>query len=309
MMHERSLGPRLRQLAERDIADDSVDLWPVVHLRAAHSRRRTRFGGWQLAVAAAIVAVLVMPGYSWLMTASEANAAEILGSAAAATAGAPGGRVSTYHLRATRTALESRGQPNTTQLEVWFGGNGHFREEIHDPDHKTVVATDGGQAWVSLTTPTGSYAARSVDLSTERSLVAPGYADLAQLLAGLSRKACGTATHTGDGTVAGRPAYVISVTGQCVDDKRRINAPAQTPPVASTFWIDKETYLPLRSEEKTANGTVRYEVSLVEYNVALAPALFQFSPTSGARVFERAQDLKTAVAGAVTEKPGPRPSP
>jgi hypothetical protein len=81
-----------------------------------------------------------------------ASAAEILGSAAAAAGGSPGGRVSSYHLQATRTTRDNRqtsgpravngtpGETDVTQLEVWFGGNGQFREEIQDPELKTVLA-------------------------------------------------------------------------------------------------------------------------------------------------------------------------
>jgi outer membrane lipoprotein-sorting protein len=161
------------------------------------------------------------------------------------------------------------------------------------------LPTDGSNAWVIVTTSTASYAAKAVDLSAERSLLAPGYDDLAQLLSGLSKDLRGTATHTGDGTVAGRPTYVISVTSGCADTKRRTNAPAHMDQLTSTFWIDKETFLPLHSEDKSANLTVRYEVSRVEYNVSRAATLFQLSPPSGARIFETARDLKTALAASL----------
>jgi hypothetical protein len=69
------------------------------------------------------------------------------------------------------------------------------------------------------------------------------------------------------------------------------------PRVALTVWIDKQTYLPLRSEEVTPKGTARYEVTRVEYDVAIPEATLRYAPPPGAPVFDAMDELKKAVAG------------
>jgi hypothetical protein len=118
----------------------------------------------------------------------------------------------------------------------------------------------------------------------------------------MSERACGRAALTGEAAVAGRSVHVVKVTGDkadCVEPKS--NAPMRRDedegrPFEATFWIDKQTFLPLRSEEQhTPKGSLRYDVSRVEYNVQLPETLFQFAPPAGARIFSRVEDLKMAV--------------
>jgi MucB/RseB N-terminal domain len=51
-------------------------------------------------------------------------------------------------------------------------------------------------------------------------------------------------------------------------------------------WVDKETFLPLKTEVKDASGRVldRSEVTSVEFGVSMPDTLFSYSPPPGVHV-------------------------
>jgi outer membrane lipoprotein-sorting protein len=322
------LAQRLRQIAERDVGGD-VDCWPAVRARVAGRRRArpVRAWAWGLAAAALLVAVLHSPLPGLSGSAAEVSAAEVLNRAGAASNGAPGGQVRSYHLVATRTDVLPSGQSAATGLEVWFGGGGRYREELRWPDQTTVTGTDGAEGWIYLTVNGRTYAAKGVSLSSRKELVPSGQSDLATLLAEMSQRACGPASRQGDATVLGRATYVVRVSGQAKP------CPAETPGSGSTskpgpppgradlskasanregavsydatFWIDAATFVVLRSEVSGLKGTQRYEVSRIDYDPPLAPTLFAFAPPPDAKVFDSVQGMKQQVAADMPASPKP----
>ncbi|MBV9895649.1 MAG: hypothetical protein JO020_15910 [Chloroflexi bacterium] len=67
--------------------------------------------------------------------------------------------------------------------------------------------------------------------------------------------------------------------------------------VVDTFWIDKETFVPLKAVQSLGpKGSSTYEVSSVEYNVALSDSLFQYTPPPGAQQLADAAAIKQRLA-------------
>jgi hypothetical protein len=67
--------------------------------------------------------------------------------------------------------------------------------------------------------------------------------------------------------------------------------------VVDTFWIDKQTFVPLKAEQNLGpKGTSRYEVTSVEFEVAIPDTMFQFTPPSGADVLPNPAALKQILA-------------
>jgi hypothetical protein len=53
------------------------------------------------------------------------------------------------------------------------------------------------------------------------------------------------------------------------------------------LWIDKQTYLTLRSERDTPQGTERHEVTGIRYDVDVPSGLFQYAPHPAPRSCSR----------------------
>ncbi len=49
-------------------------------------------------------------------------------------------------------------------------------------------------------------------------------------------------------------------------------------PETATFWVDAQTFLLLKSEERSSKGILRYEVTRVDYDVDVPGALFSTPP-------------------------------
>lgn len=85
----------------------------------------------------------------------------------------------------------------------------------------------------------------------------------------------------GDETVAGRKAYVLAFP----PETRSASAPEMNGP--RTVWVDKESYFVLKIiQYGGTDGTLlsTMEVTGIEYNTAIDPALFRFTPPAGAKV-------------------------
>jgi hypothetical protein len=87
---------------------------------------------------------------------------------------------------------------------------------------------------------------------------------------------CPEPTRTGEGTVAGRPVFVIQNDfSSC--------APADAPDKLRgrhVRWVDQKTYLPLKMEMYDSKGALvdRYEVTSIEYDVAIPDKTFTDLP-------------------------------
>ena len=67
--------------------------------------------------------------------------------------------------------------------------------------------------------------------------------------------------------------------------------------VVDSFWIDKETFVPLKVEQNYGpKGTSIYEVTSVSYDVTLPDSLFQYVPPPNAQVLAGPADIKKTLA-------------
>jgi hypothetical protein len=76
-------------------------------------------------------------------------------------------------------------------------------------------------------------------------------------------------------------------------------------PVRLTVWVDKRTFLPLRTEVRDAAGSLRErtEATVVEYDVALPPTTFVFTPPAGVPVFTYSGGSGADVKRSLAEQP------
>ena len=67
--------------------------------------------------------------------------------------------------------------------------------------------------------------------------------------------------------------------------------------VVDTFWIDKQTFVPLKAEQSLGpKGTSQYEVTSVQFDLAIPETTFQFTPSSGAEMLPDPAALKQILA-------------
>src|SRR5215470_17767371 len=67
--------------------------------------------------------------------------------------------------------------------------------------------------------------------------------------------------------------------------------------VVDTFWIDKQTFVPLKAEQSLGpKGTSHYEVTSVQFDVVIPETTFQFTPPSGADMLPDPAALKQILA-------------
>lgn len=100
---------------------------------------------------------------------------------------------------------------------------------------------------------------------------------------------------TGNATVAGRSTYVIDLgPSLCPVGPRDMSG-------RRVIWVDEETFFILKQEQYSKAGDRliwQSEVTSLQYNVAVADAVFTFTPPAGASMLdERHQALPTPVPG------------
>jgi outer membrane lipoprotein-sorting protein len=354
----------LRELAAQAIPD-SLELWPGIQSRAA--RPASAAWRWGLGATAAALLVLALATLVFTSGPPPVSAEAILAEANLTTDSGPT-KVRTYHVTSTTTLrpTDAGTAPIVQQDETWFGGPGRMRQQTHAPDWSSLIVTNGSQTWWAVTRGSQTYAApaqgiRFSDTARLNPLAAEG-SSIASLLANVRQRGCGTAELRGEETVAGRPAYVVSVVHtlreycgdrlqglaeaspsaeveptliareqQLVAGKKQtavalqpnkfpaqaspepkatmIEKPADqakggeverllNTPLTDTFWIDKETFVPLRAQQNLGpKGTSTYEVTQVTYDLTLADSLFEFEPPQGAHVLADPGAIKQALAG------------
>jgi hypothetical protein len=229
---------QLDDLAARGIPDD-FDMWPGIQARLTQRKRAA--GAWRTGLAAVAVAVVLM-GATVLVTStpSPVSAEIILDRAGAVSDGAPAS-VRTYHIIATTTLRpadpERMGAPIVQRDETWFGGSDRIRQETQSPDWSAVIARNGAQAWWAVTRGGQTYyaPANGIRFSDTARLnpLAPEGTNIANVLMLLRQRGCGTPELRGEETVAGRAAYVLTITHtlkeSCGDALQGMAAPSPKP--------------------------------------------------------------------------------
>ena len=267
---------------------------PSAELPVLHGSRRWRW--WQPAVAAAaaaaaLSAVLVAP--SLWQTESRVNAETVFARASTvAETSAPAAGPVSYHLVATTM---TPGQPaSVTRTETWYAGADHIRsEQDYDatnpgPDFGTLVR--GDEAWLY-----GSFdrvyravrgPASELGVGFVGGVPGSGMAtDLSQVLAQYTG-GCQVPHTEGEESVAGRAAYRIVVAmdfNACpVPDVKA--DPGKMGPL--TLWVDKESFLPLKTEQLDATGATMYvyEVTQIEVGAPISDSAFTYQPPAGVTV-------------------------
>ncbi len=259
-------------------------------------RRRRSLAG--LGVAAALAAVA---GGAIVLTAGRSQAVSaqaILARAQAATTSATAGGPVSFHLRLIETGYNGTEQHRFV-TEVWAAGADHERIEeaaldaAGQPGDTAGTVIDGSGEW-RFSTQNGHTEATQLTHDPAKGIdFGPLGENLAAVMAELGGSACSSVSQQGEASVAGRPVYVIaaSVPAACLKSgtgKAGADAQAGTnaPTPHTTFWVDKETYLPLKIESTDGTAGKGYEVTSVAYNVAIPASTFSYTPPPGATVHD-----------------------
>lgn len=308
--------------AARQLASDLETLYagPVPGLRfnpqsVASRVSPRRLGRWwqpagAVAVAGiALAAVLIVP--SLRDGESEVSAATVLARASdAAESNAPAVGEMSYHLVATWT---SEGQTDVSTTETWYLDADHVRTE-QDYDAAASgpefgVAVNGDDAWIYGTFDGTSRAVHgpAADLGAMFGGVDPAATtDIGEVLAQYSG-ACQSARLEADGTIAGRAAYQVVVSpdlGACpaYDDgltEKDIAGKLGT----LRLWVDKETFLPLKTEQQDGAGGLAYvyEVTQIAFGGEIPGSTFNYTTPDGSPVVDVADvtEAKNVLSGYV----------
>jgi outer membrane lipoprotein-sorting protein len=124
---------------------------------------------------------------------------------------------------------------------------------------------------------------------------------------------CQTAQQVGEETVANRTAYKIRVTPDASACPEMAGVPAKDV-IAKlgvlTVWVDKETFLPLRTEQATPDGGVSiYTVTQIEVGGDIGESTFAYEAPEGVAVQEVANltEAKNVLSGYVPDSTPPTP--
>jgi outer membrane lipoprotein-sorting protein len=315
-VHESTRTRTLNRIAEEAIPD-TVDLWPAIRSRVDTASKPRPAGPapvWMPArgsrrllggLASAAVLALALSGAVIWSSQPEAVSAETILDRAQATVAAPT-TVTTYHLQMTRQRPERDNETVTT--EIWFGGPDRQRS-VHrtTSSNGATLATSevvfrGAETWIAANESGRQWVAHTVGTAWSKpGADASGQASLADVLARYANgKQCMTARQDGEATVAGRSAYLIVATpateGCAADPDTRVQSrdgKVEPDPKGLRLgemraWVDKQTFLPLRTEMRNPSGALmeRSEVTMVEYSVSLPDSMFAYTPPPGVTVME-----------------------
>jgi outer membrane lipoprotein-sorting protein len=221
--------------------------------------------------------------------------------------------VSTYHLLMTRTIKDS----GVTMSEVWFAGPDRQRtaQRVMDSHGALQSSQDaifnGPETWIEITENGQTRAIHTTGTTWTKPADNPSsYANLADLLQAYGNKTCmAVRLEQTPATIAGQATYVIIATQQargCAPSISAWVAPSPSPaggqpgirvngqpqgslipePIQFTLWVDKQSFLPLKTEVRDASGVVldRSEVTSIQYNEPIAATTFQYGPRPGVPV-------------------------
>ena len=179
-------------------------------------------------------------------------------------------RVSTY-----RVTLRSKSGRSTEEI-CYYYKSGHVRMEFISPFRGAVLTYNPARNEVLLKPL--RITNRVVALSPENKLIrsAAGHgvakSDIGSLLkVAAELRSNGTTQVTGEEIIAGRRALLVRVIGNEHVAVSGIHA--------YTFWLDEETYLPLKAVAYDLSGECREEVLMddLETNIDLPDDLFRLS--------------------------------
>lgn len=277
-------------------------------------RRSWRPAAAVAATAAAVAAVLVGPSL-WSGEA-QVNAETIFArTSAAAQSNAPATGTQSYHLIAT---TESAGQSGATTTEVWYVDSSHLRNENDwsgDGVPDFGVTVNGAKAWMY-----GNFDGTARAVHGPASEIGTSFADsargtdLAQVL-GQYDGSCQKATQDGEETIAGRVAYRIVVTPDVTTCPGIAGEPGKDIGKFGTLivLVDKETFLPLKTEQQGDGGLPAYTYTVTQIQVGedIADAMFTYTAPAGVTVHNVANltEAKNVIAGYTPDGIPPSPVP
>jgi outer membrane lipoprotein-sorting protein len=343
-MNEQDKIDVLSRRAAEAISDDR-DLWPEIlnqidpkSIRRSVDGDRGRPRGWWkrpivgVATAAALVVAIGVSSPLWSQP-QPASAQAIL-DRAEATVNDASVAVTTYHLRLTRHVPAK--QNATLSVEMWYGGKDRQRSDQTVVDGTGATASidevvfNGAQTWIAETRggmtqvihTTGTTWTQPVEDPTKLTSLA----DVLRQYAG--DRTCLRADKNGEDTVANRATYVIALHSDptlCATkggsvaggSSGKVGQPnlSDSSVAQMTVWVDKQSFLPLRTEVRNASGTLldSSEVTSVEYNTAIPDATFTYTPPSGATVRNftggNGADVKRAMFEGQSPAPAKSPKP
>jgi outer membrane lipoprotein-sorting protein len=292
----------------------------LVH-RTAEANRSRWWPRPVIGIAAAAALVLAVGVGAPLVTQSQPASAQVILDRAEAAANDASLAVTTYHLQMTR---QVPGKQNTSiSVELWYGGKDRQRsdQQIKDANGASlgsnVVVRNGADTWLTSTMEGQTQVVHTIGTTWTDPVEDPTKASsLADVLAQYSNgKMCMKAHQSGEATVANRAAYVIVLRPdplRCAGQtdaasvvKNVVGSAAAAVKATSdaaaragqrgasdgsvgqmTVWVDKQSFLPLRTEVRNGAGEVLDQsvVTKVEYNVALPDAVFSYTPPAGVTV-------------------------
>ena len=264
------------------------------------------------AAALAIAAVLVGP--SLWSGESQVNAETIFArTSAAAQSNAPAAGPQSYHLVATTES--GPGAPSTT--ETWYVDADHQRfenEYTGDGSPDFGVSIDGADGWMYGDFG-GTYRAvhgPASELGGSFSIQPGGGIDLGQVL-GQYEGGCQKAEQDGEDTVAGRAAYRIVVSPDINSCPGFQGDPAALAAKFGTLVIDvdKETFLPLRTEQMSDGSLPPYTYTVTEIQVGeeIPDSTFVYTAPPGVTVVDVTNQIqaKNVISGLPIDGPTAAP--
>jgi outer membrane lipoprotein-sorting protein len=287
------LGERLRQQATgRQVAARPVDQLPFSSpIPLAQRRRRPIVAG--LATAAVIV-LAVIAFQVWPGRTRPVSATAILQKAEATATGPERFRSFVITEVSEQYPAALAGSDDLVRSEVtrWYEAPGRWRREVTStvlaPDGEVksrgglVSVSDGRTVWIHRLRD-NTVIVRSEGAGAEDEL--GPFPEVTGGLSGLISRAgaCYTPRVAGTDTIAGRGTHVIALgQSRCAGTP---DAGAASELVEWTIWVDKETFLILKSVQEV-DGVVAATttVTAVQYNAPVDSSRFDFTPPPDARV-------------------------
>ena len=288
---------------------------PASSMPRSKQTKRIALAG--VAAAAAVAALLLLSGI-FGGGATEVNAQTVLQRAEAAAAHSYSGP--SYHIVATWAVVGDGAKESRTRVEAWADGDGRLRTQSSmglESAWEFGYVVNGADTWVyqaSGGVTRAAHAPSSAVYGFQPEQVRGS--SLAETLASYSDSGCRVAQAAGSATVAGRDAYVIRVVPNpdgCADWAEGEKLRGSDLGIL-TAWVDKETFLTLKTEQSDASGKVslRYEVEQIDVGGDLPDDVFTYTPPAGVTVTEATDQssMKTAISGLDApgaEKEAPEP--
>jgi outer membrane lipoprotein-sorting protein len=246
---------------------------------------------------AAVLVVAALAFQGWAGHSETVSAAEVLQRAEAAAI-----NPATFHNFVVTETSEV--QPSVvggservrSEITRWYEAPGSWRREVS----LTVSAADGRPVSRSGLTSVSDGATVWIYRTRDNMAIARPYSADAggdelgpfpEVTGGLSAlleqaTTCYTPRLRGSERVAGRAAYVVDLgASRCPPTTTSVAASADTEPVEWAIWVDKETFLILKTvQDIDGRVLATTAVTSVRYNTAIDADRFTFVPPAGARV-------------------------